>query len=501
MSNFPTLAGHNKINNLRIERLLLQETGTYNDQYIRPYETTMDGNVQNAIINTVSNMDTPVLDPFVFSNVANSFIKRQAAPEAKAGIANGWNQRRIRFMLVVSYDFHTGGNKREYIMGYTDFNGITTAGALAPDMVFHINSNVSTRTLVMQTPMGLQEVENIIDSNQYLQSATEPSIYNPNKVFSLRPSELYLYMGDPLTYNGMQAGDGDFRTVINKSGSIVNRSLNTPSNYTTQVVNNVFHQANRNADGISKSKALEYARASDYSSVSGESDYNNNRAMAWNNPFISAISSVRGNVPMTNTFTYKDLIAIDPNVNAVTQYAALDVRKMSQVHVAGQTSDWHGSDISTKVAASLSHSVPALLMECLITKIFFKSTNHHINGQMVTQVIHGNSFSKMDMTLHYERFKQAFETLVLNEITYNNSLSYAIEMNVDLLGETWIKISIDNKGTYEYVTPSFSDGLFAPMITSNFNKLAEIGNDFSVLYDTVVEGFNPARSMVRTSYI
>lgn len=501
MSNSPTIAGHNKIHNMRIERFLVQETGTYNDQYIRPYETTMDGNVQNAIVNTVAGLNTPVLDPYVFSDVVNSFIKRQAAPEAKAGIVHGWNQRRIRFMLVVSYEFHTGGSKREYIMGYTDFNGITQAGSIAPDMVFHINSNVSTRSMNIQTPMGLQQVENIIDSNQYLQSAVDPSIYNPNKVFSLRPTEVYLYMGDPLTYNGMQAGDGDYRTVINKAGSIVNRNLNTPSYYTTQIFNNVFHQVNRNSDGISKSKALEYARNSDYSSVGNESDMYNNRAMAWNNPFISAISSVRGHTPMTNTFTYKDLVSIDPNVGNVTQYVVLGHTQMSQLHQAGQTSDWHGSDISTKVAASLSHSVPALLMECLITKILFKSTNHHINGQMVTEIIHGNSFSNMDMTLHYERFKQSFEKLVLNEITYNNSLSYAIEMNVDLLGETWIKLSIDNKGVYEYVTPSFSDGLFAPMITSNFNKLSEIGNDFGILYDTIVEGFNPSGSQVRSSYI
>lgn len=474
--------GHNKIVNFRINRLTIQETGTYNQQFLRPWNTEIDYQVQNALSDALGRGIDARFQTEAMNPIAAAFIQKQAAPESAIGIPNGWNERRIRFLLETQYEFSVGGTIKTYFLGYTDVPGVGISGSVDPRMVFYVNSYVKTRPVIAHTPLGAQFHETVVETKQVLHGAVDRDIYNPQRTFGLRPQDLYRYFNNDLEVLGMGADMSgmtitDCRTTINPTGALADRRNNVPTYYGCGVFNNLLKVADRENMGQSEETTVN-------SVIRGMEFQQDNMLQE---PLFSAICNSRGNAAVNGSFRYQDLINIDQGTSANTNYIVVPTEKRGQFHQTGQTSHWQGSDAATRAAATLTHSVPALLMENMITRIVFKSSNFEIGGRMNTQIIHGNGFSAMDMRTNYDNFRNSFESLILGQLTFNNSLTYALEMNVDLLGETWIKISIDNSPFIDFVAPSFSDSLFSPLVSSNSMTVASVASDFKCLYQTVME--------------
>ncbi len=78
---------------LRVESLILRHTGTFNDQFIRPYVTNpaLGNNELNRIATSIADASLQGnITPVSVSGTGGSFLTRSALPEAMAGIVNGW---------------------------------------------------------------------------------------------------------------------------------------------------------------------------------------------------------------------------------------------------------------------------------------------------------------------------------------------------------------------------------------------------------------------------
>lgn len=472
-----------KVSRIRVAKLLIQETGTYNQQFLRPYvtDTTIGGQELNRLAaKMVGNSTNPILNPLSVVGSGSGFITRQATPEASIGIKNGWDQRRIRFIIEVVVDMLSGGSNSHYYTGYTDFPGVSAStGSIAPDMVFYINSITKTRAIIHHTPMGEVMNQNVVASQHVLFDNDYAGFSNPNLKRTMRPEDIYTSLGNSLLFADadFQKSGFDSRNTLRNTALTADRSLSTPAHYITSVVNNYIHATELEAFGQNEEAVYENARAVAMAEPSSSPSHED--------PFMNALSSLRGGVPTNGYFTYQELQRLDPNVINVTNYAIVAQTQVNQLHHAGQTNHWGGSDRMTSAAALLSNAVPALMMELMITRLTFKSTNHDIGGRPRTDILYGRGFSNMDMTMHYERFKLLFEKLIVSDLTYGNSMGYFIEMNVDLMGETWIKISLDGQPPIDYVTPSFCDALFSPIITTSQETILNLSQDFSSLIGSV----------------
>jgi hypothetical protein len=197
--------------------------------------------------------------------------------------------------------------------------------------------------------------------------------------------------------------------------------------------------------------------------------------------FLAAISQIRGEPVVSNRFEWRDIMTLDPNTPHVTRASILDTAKKMAVHQVGQTADWGSADRETVAATVLSQSVPALMLDVGITLLGFKSTNHDIGGQMNTIYYEAQSFSNTDHSQALEILKHNIEQYVLTGITFNNQISYALEMRVDLLGETWIKISLDGGPFIDYAVPQFCDASLVPVLTTNDQLAVQLAGDFEML--------------------
>ena len=475
--------GNAKVTNLRVVRLVMIETGTYNEQFARPYNMNVDGTVMATINSRINNQGGASFNASALSGIAGTFIAPQATPESSVGIINGWNERRIRFLLEVECESRTGGSKTAYVQGYTSFMGVTNSGATAPDMEFFINSITYTRKSMQQTPFGMHCYEYVVDNSHILYSNSWSDMYQPGQTRLLRPQDIYKTMSLshlPGVYDNSLAGVFDGTSVLKNEATKSRRSNGLAGAYAARIIDSYCTASELSGFGQSEARLLDQSREHVMEGSAGA------------DPFIMAIVSVTGS-NVTNRFRYSDLMAIDGNTDNVATFSAAGHAQAQSTHSAGMTSNWHSGDSNTVAATILSQAIPSLMMDLMIKRITFKSTNHVIGGQNTTTVLAGESFTNLEMGPSVDTFVKRLEMEVIRDITYDGQLGYCIEMRVDLLGETWISVSIGNLPLIDYVTPSFCDALFTPIMTSNINVFTGVSEDFTKLIDGVRDTINETR--------
>lgn len=466
--------------NIKIKKLLIHETGTYNDQFRRPYETTLDGQTLSVLQERLDGSDD--FSASMMSGVANQFVKPMGSPERPVTIQHGWGERRARFMMEVEYDYMTGGKITEVILGYTSHMGMAGTGAIDPNMEFYVNGTMHVRDTIERTPTGNHHFLSVIDSSHVLADnnwGDAGGMYSAEKDHRMRPVDVFATMSR--THLPNPATTLDMRTTLTNSAVKSRRSNSMASNYMANILDSYKNATSKQEFGMEERTILGDARGL----VAEKS--------ATGDPFLSAIANIRG-TPVGNVFNYRDLISLDPGTDYVTVVQFMGEAHRAQVHQAGQTQHWGGSDLETHAATVLSQAVPSLLMSLMLTGVGFKSTNRTIGGIVDTRLFDVVGFSTTDLTPYAQAFKTRLEHEVLRDLTYGNSMDFAIEMRADLLGETWISISINNGPQIDYVVPSFADALTVPVLTSNPSLAVTLANDFNTLFETVRSSTIPGMS-------
>lgn len=460
---------------LRITKLLIHETGTYNQQYRRPYVTNLEAGTLNALSERLNGADK--LMPSMMAGVANQFIAPSATPEKEVGIVGGWGERRMRFMMEVEHVYATGVKITEVILGYTNYAGITVSGAVDPRMEFFVNSTLQVRNSIERTPMGNQTYSSVVDSSHVLADNNFTGLYTPEKDQRMRPEDVYSLMSR--SHIPDMGNTLDMRTTLTNQAVKSRRSNSQAANYMAGILDNYKNATATSEFGQGAQEILNTARG--YAA----------ELPAARDPFLMAISQIRGTA-VGNTFSYGDLRSLDPNVDAMTAAVFMQETQRAQTHSIGQTQLWGGADRDTSVATILSQSVPSLLMDLMLTRIVFKSSNRFIGGEVQTHVFDAQGFSNVDLSEFVRLFQIRLAHEILKDITYDNQVDFAIEMRVDLLGETWIGIEFDNHPRVDFVTPSFCDALTVPVLTSNQEASMTLARDFDMLFETVQNNTSPA---------
>ena len=86
---------------LKLKRFQMWETGTYNRQWRRPYNTKIDGQTLKVLNERLQNYTN--FTPAALSGIANQFISPSTQPELLVPIKNDWNTPRIRFMMEIEH--------------------------------------------------------------------------------------------------------------------------------------------------------------------------------------------------------------------------------------------------------------------------------------------------------------------------------------------------------------------------------------------------------------
>jgi hypothetical protein len=457
------------IKSKRIVQFILQQTGTYEDQFMRPYQTNMNHDTYEKIIEHVETSSH--ITAAGIASVSNNFIKPSATPEYQVNITNGWGLKRLRYFLNIELKDQYGTTTNEYVVGYTDHYGLSTSLHLDPDMVFYINAINQTRSMTHVTPMGAQTQHSVIDSSHVISDNNYQGINSNIRKFGLRPEDVFTSM-DKLD---IQAGFDIHDTFMHTPGIITPMGIKSKRDnavapiYIANMLDSYVQS--RKDDGVIDDVNRFRKNAS---SVVASEDIRNDFFMS----FIKARSINN----RSTSFTYADLMALDPNVVNVT---VPHIVNDSGLHQRGQTSGWGGSDYTTLFATILAQSIPSYMLQYGINKIHIASTNSDFSGKMTTLAENVRTFNTVSMVSATQSFIFKLETELMKGVTYNGQMTYSVNMVCDLLGEIWIQLSLNGEPPIDFVYPSFCDSLLAPIQTYN-EKIADgIALDFQNLMSNV----------------
>lgn len=462
-----------------IARLVMQETGTYNPMFSRPFTTDMNGGAGEAIAARVGEFGLKGIQPVALGEAALNFMKPSATPGSEILIPYGWQERRIRFVMEIVVDYSTGTRMSYFLQGYTDFPGVSQNGHVAPDMTFIINSLVGVSKTMMTTPYGIQAVDKVVESAQILvENRHSPMASTPDR-FMMRPQDVFIGMHSSYLRNSYQVDDQsnfmDTRIQLRSEPVKSNRNNNVSSNFIAKVVD--ANAMGRELVGFGSDDADILTRSRGYAM--------GNEKSLLENPVIRRLSELSGGMGVKNTFTFGDFERLDMNVRNVTDFitlgGAMQVGSVTPLHQTGQSEYWVGSDLVTQQATILSQSVPALMMELLISNVAFVSTNHTINCQMDTRIINAMTLTSADLRQNYDIFVRRLEMEILDPMCFSGQESYTLDMRTDMFGETWIYLSIGNTPPTQFVIPSFCDTLCSPVVTQDHNRFETLVHDFDML--------------------
>jgi hypothetical protein len=465
----------------------MQETGTYNDMFIRPYEAYLDGSTYNALQNRLDNQSTGKMTGSTFSGLDNPILMPSATHGGQIHIPHGWRQTRITFMMEVEVTLSLGEVAIYYFQGYTDYPGVSPTGSIDPNMLFVINSVTRMKVVKTHTPAGIVPVMAMQANNQYLSDPYYTDPTSQEVKHTLRPYDIFIgieksYIGEM----GSQTNAVDFRNILRQGPSLSKRTNNIPSNYLANIfdVNNISSMMANLGDG--------------HSNVLGRAISESKEDSMTDNPFILELSRRSGH-NNAGTFRYGDLIAIDPGATARTYVTELSRDARAGLSVAGSSAYWNGSDRETVAATVLASAVPSLMTALSITHVRLRSTNYTIGGMFTTDVLQVHGITEtIDLRPYIQVFVSRLETEILLDITNGGQTPITVDMDCKIYGDTTIELSFAGQPPIRFVAPTLCDSLLAPVSTNSFNHYRDLVTNIEHLSNIVADvnstKFQPAYS-------
>lgn len=521
-----TLGGHPS--QLSVQRMLLIPTGTYEQQYSRPYATqysvenkseiaeilgrTYYDYQQNIAAGRVAGDAPYIVTPELVASSSSSFIGASAKTEAGIEIAQGWGSRRMRFLLVVNAKRPGVGDQTYLLIGYTNYMGVTLQGNVDPNMEFTINAVFETRVAQRVTAFGTENYTVMSNASQVLTNPTFNGDINSNVQHRMRPEDVLAAINishiPELASGRVEVIDTRSRTSSTPVKSSYGNA--NPTNYLASVLSGL-------TTGLHQEQHLNrHGQAYDL----GMQSVSESKAIR--DPFMRAMSS-QNRTALTNTFTWDNLCQLDPNVTRDEVTAVINHDKatlMSAVnrpgenlHEAGRgaSASWNATNRNTEVAVKIANSFPHLMVDLLISSVSIHSTNRHSMPNPLFQnkapdvtvvpaifgVVPG-----VDMTPQIDLLIHQWRLNILNDATFGNTISYDISVTADLTGEIWISLNLEGHEPADFVAPAFANSLTSPVATRNLSNLTGVANSFARLQNEVFPtsqgGFKPQQSTLWT---
>lgn len=471
------------VDGMHITKFLLQETGKHHDQWRRVYKTELTGDVQMALEHQLAG--ERIFTPATVAGVAGQFIKVGAQPEKQIAIPNGFGERRIRFLLEVQKVDIGGGKVIEVISGYSDAFDVSHGGHLNPDLVFNINSIMMINERTEYTPMGPKIIRTINNNSHLLYDRSYQGVGGVRDAY-LRPQDVYGIMSLNDLGGVLPNNSFDARNVMMPIPQKSSRSNGLATTYMAKTLGGIYTAHAQND--------LSATPIDVYSQAKGNVTESN----AGMDSFLNAIRQIKRAPSIDATFTIRQLEAMDYNgVNnpAITRFQMFGQAEHISSDARQYTQVVSGADLNTQIATIIMQSVSAIAMELSFTKIAFQATNR-TNGMnfgiglgldLVTITNYRSFADNVDMSPNIAMFEQRLKTEVLRDLSNNGNTDYDITVDLDVLNEAVISVSVYGGQSVPYRFPTYCDALNVPMVTGNTQLVHNIASDFSAATDLLRE--------------
>jgi len=459
-----------------VEKLMIQQAGTYNTMYNRPFELQLSNDNVNVLARSIAEQSdyigngSMIINNLALTPLLTNVFKPVAKHDGAASIINGWETPRCRFVLVIVMQHVAGYDEKYFVTGSTDHVGVTNNAAIDHRMIFQINSIIKSKNIVRNTPSGIINTNQINENSHMVHNYNYDNYATGQNIYTMRPADIFsnvamqAYESDALTGIGLN-------NIVTDAGSKVNRDHYVGSKYVSSIINS-WNDANNSVDGDTSFDAV---------------CNNASKSPACINPTISRddfLRMIKSSSGSYAKFTFKDLLKFDPSAESRVSYVPLNQAMLATLPRAGEYEYMHGSSMEVVIATEIAQAVPAIATSVGLNYISLFSTND-TPGQMTNTIV-SNPYSlatNIGLQNAAEAFKIRFNTEVAPSISLNNSYPFAINVDCDTLGSTKIRLSFNGQPEVQFMIPSFADSAFSGLVTNNVERPKAMATDLTYLFN------------------
>lgn len=452
--------------NLKLVELILQETGTFDSQYIRPYTAEVSNEALSRLegrVNQHTGMNPNAsIGCELVAGLTSGLVAPATSVERNVGIINGWNERRFRFLLTIEEE-NSFGTVIHYFQGYSEFYSLSYGDHIDPNMHFFINSYITvSRQLDPRIPGAY--TDSVIRSKVLTDGRM---VDNTNAgLYTMRHPDIFAGLMNSYIEQAWPSGEIQDTRISNQGNAIIpidRMSCGIPSHYLSNVIDTHRNAQMTVQTGFDNSSL--YDRAF---SLSHEGDPLENR-------FVRELTNrfAPGSIIPKIDFTLNELLGLDPTFATRVSYTPVD--DLGMLSQANSFTPWGDRSIETRVASILSSSIPALMLNCGLVTVNFTSTNMTLTGGVDTRMLSpGATVNTANQIAVYNLFIGRYNREIHPDISQLDQVPVSISVAADIKNEVQIMVSVGGGSVYEYRYPCFCDGLLQPVLSSskdNFNAM------------------------------
>lgn len=452
-----------------IDKLILQETGSFHDLYIRPFEMDVgdEGDLRSSLLERISDSIGGRINQEAFHGISSSILAPRMDVDPRRDrieIAGGFSERRARFMMKVDVETRMGQKDTYYFQGYTDHYGVSSSGYVAEDMIFEINGYIRVRSGYRETARGNEVVTRVIEMAQIVNGRV---IYDEHcgDVMRLRPVDLFRDMTARNLDSSYTNGVTDTRTRFNGNTDVMftRRSDSMPDRYLASAIGTFLHCKNDESFGHGDEQALTRAQQKI------NADLRNMEA----NPFLSQLANVQG-VHKSAHFTIEDLKDIDRDLRV--DVGRLSNTARTELATRDNCDDWKSPIMEAKWAVQIANAVSCVMMEHYHLRLAASFTNKTINTKIISDLHDATPVAEDIPVSTIEMIMTKLEDF-LYDLSCRSSDIFDIHVRANLYDQTLIEIEINDGRMYRYYVPSFADSLMCASFTRNLDDLTSLSQD------------------------
>lgn len=469
-----------------IEKLDYYPVARHNPMFARPYMFSVQQESVNTLVDRLDQTRMGRVTPALLRGLTGGIIQPSAIAHDTAINSDWVGTRRFLFMMKVKHIDMMGQEINTYLIGYTEFDGITPNGHIDMNMPHFINNVIDTTVVHLPTPIGIQRIEKLSDTYNAIYSLNDASMYTQ------RPVDIYqaLTAQEMSSFIDMPTQLQPLQSMINPFNNNVVSST-TENNITTEYLSKIL------TSGMHAVKAREF-HVNSYSMGSDDpSEKFFTEPSVHETAFVKHLSRLAGYRGIRPVFNFNHLMMIDTSI--YQRFTLWNVTDEIRDPILAQTPEvgeyWNGRDIVTLKAYSLIENAVSLASKYGFTKMSFRATNmDNPMGMTNIYILSFKSFlsvSEHDMNTLLEIFKEKFNIEVLLNETNGGRIPFDMECHVNIHGTSKLRLQFSTYPENWFTVPTFAGSAFAPVITLDQSAVDTSAFHLSNVLNTIVQAQQP----------
>lgn len=479
----------------RATQSVMSETPVYPEMFSR----TFNNNIQDeSVIEEIWELNNiNGINRNSMAQIASDIIRPSGTPSGRVNIDYGFGERRILFMISVEVPAPSGSVPWVTILtGYTDYSDYSLITQSLPDDMRMYIDNVQT----INKGTGFARVTDsshilssrVMDSIDFLDTETEQTTISDRNGYVVQPSMRLIRPQDVLSdiSSGIYALSQDTDAQVLNPSATLSRSRNVKNRRSNGL-------ASRYLNDLLK-PAIETEEDSLFRGASDTSRYDSARVSATTRePSISSDLFLRhlkayDNFVDSGYLTWGELRDLIPNLESITRLSTVGNSPSITGHQAriDDTESWQAATMEAIAATTINSSIGAIMTSCLITSADITFSNESLDNSSEMTVV-PESVTVFDPDLVDARLQlNMLNQLIINElipiVTHGGRHTIAARVIYEMHIDCHITVSWDGGDFVPFVTPTFCDGLFSPMLTANQETVDAFSNNTANLIEGVV---------------